>query len=542
VAGRIVACHWARQACQRQLDDLERARTGWKYRFDRKKANRICQFVEGLPHIKGEWAKRGEHITLQAWQCFIYTTVFGWVSRETGLRRFRIAYNEVARKNSKSTMSAPVGIFMTCADQEAGAEVYSAATTRDQAKVVWDVAQQMVQRETGLQQAFCIDSTAHSIFQSASASRFQALSAEGNSLDGLNVHCAIVDELHAHRNRKVYDVLETARGARQQPLLWLITTAGSDRSGICYEQRTYVTKILDGVAEDDSYFGIIYTLDPDDDWADESNWVKANPNLNVSVYAEELRPLALKARKMPSALNNFLTKHLSVWVNADSPLFNMKAWELCKDESLTIEDFRGEPVWVGLDLAPRHDFVALAQLFRREDRYYAFLKHYLSEMEIEDSGNSSYAGWAAEGWITSNPGNSTDYDQIEEELLRISSDFDLREVLYDPAGAKQILDHMQAAGLPMVEMRPIVTNFSEPTKLLDALIADGKITHDGNPVLAWELSNVVGHYDRKDNVYPVKPKERPENKIDGVIALIMALARAMVQAAPKQPSYQVMFF
>lgn len=539
VAGRIPACQWVRKACQRQVDDLARAKAdkSWPFRFDTDKANRICAFTERLPHIKGEWAKRGEKIRLEPWQCFIYTTVFGWIHRETGLRRFRIAYNEVARKNSKSTMSAPVGIYMMCADGEAGAEVYSAATTREQARVVWgEYAKPMVEREPGLRQAFGVGVMAHSIYQSATSSKFQALSAEGNSLDGLNIHCAIVDELHAHRNRKVYDVLETARGARQQPLLWLITTAGFDRSGICFEQRTYLTKILNGDVIDESYFGIIYTLDEGDDWADESNWTKANPNLNVSVYLDELRPLALKAQKMPSALNNFLTKHMSVWVSADAPLFNMAAWERCKDGSVRLEDFKGEPVWVGLDLAPRHDFCAMALLFKREGKYHVFMKHFLSESEAEESSNSSYLGWAREGWIITNPGQSTDYDQLEQELLAIQADFDLKEVMYDPAGAKQILDHMVAAGLPMIEMRPVVNNFSEPTKLLDGLIADGKIVHNGDPVLTWEISNVVGHYDRKDNVYPVK--ERVENKIDGAIALIMALARAMIVEGDTSSVYE----
>ena len=198
-------------------------------------------------------------------------------------------------------------------------------------------------------------STAHAISQISTASRFQALSAEGNSLDGLNIHCAIVDELHAHRTRKVFDVLETAVGARSQPLLWLITTAGSDRSGICYEQRTYVTKILDGVVKDENYFGIIYTIDDGDDWTDPAIHRKANPNYGISVLPDDLERLCLKAQKMPSAQNNFLTKRLSVWVNADVALFSMAAWDACADQRLSIDGFRDESCWVGIDLAPRHD-------------------------------------------------------------------------------------------------------------------------------------------------------------------------------------------
>jgi len=538
LSGKVPACEWVRKACRRQLDDLARpAGPRFPYRFDRKAANRICSFVEGLPHIKGEWARRGEKIHLEPWQCFIYTTVFGWVHRDTGLRRFRVAYIECARKNSKSTMSAPVGIYMTAADGEEGAEVYSAATTRDQAKIVWDAAKLMVEREPALRRAAALETSAHSIYQTKSASRFQALSAEGNSLDGLNIHCAIVDELHAHRTRKVYDVLETAKAARRQPLLWLITTAGSDRSGICYEQRSYVTKILEAVVDDPSVFGIIYTADEGDDWKADSTWRKANPNYGISVDPDELRRLCHKAQKMPSAMSNFLTKHLSIWVNADLGLFDLNQWHALANSALEPGEFAGEPCWIGLDLAPRRDFSSRVILFRRDlddgAHYYAFAKHFLSEGEVEESDNPSYPGWAADGWIRTNPGNTTSYDDIEEDLLELQAEYTPREVAYDPATAKEILDHMQAEGVTMVEIRPTVLNFSEATKKLDGLIADGRIHHNGDPVLSWMLSNTVGHYDRKDNVYPVK--ERRENRIDGVIALIMALARSMA-GAPEQPT------
>lgn len=523
VEGKITACKWVKLACQRQLDDLER---DFPFKFDHKKANRICAFVEGLPHIKGEWAKRRQKLILEPWQCFIYTTVFGWVSKETGLRRFRIAYNEMARKNGKSAMSAPVGVYMLCADGEQGSEVYSAATTRDQAKIVWEGAKLMVEREPGLREAFGVETSAHSIYQAGTASRFLALSAEGNSLDGLNTHCAIIDELHAHQTPKVYDVIESSRGSRQQPLLWIITTAGFDQSGVCFQQRNYVTQILSGAVQDDTYFGIIYTLDEGDDWQDEANWIKANPNLDVSVYLAEMRPEALKASRLPSALNNFLTKRLCMWVNADVALFDVTRWKTLGDTKLDIGDFAADPCWVGVDLAPRHDFCSRVAVIRRDDDYYVFARHFLSEGEIENSTNASYAGWATEGWIQTNPGDTTDYDAIEEDLLDLAGKCSLQEVEYDPFTAKEILDHMQAEGLTMVEMRMSVQNLSAATKKLDALIAEGRVHHGGDPILTWMLSNVVGHYDRKDNVYPTKgPDKKP---IDGAVALIMALSRAMI--------------
>jgi phage terminase large subunit-like protein len=531
-SGQIPACQWVVKACRRQLDDLERAKSGdFPHRFDKEKASRICEFIELLPHIKGEWARRGMRIELQPWQLFILTTVFGWVHKSTRLRRFKTAYNEMPRKAGKSSLSSGVGIYCLCADGEAGADVYSAATTRDQAKIVWQDAWHMVERSPGLKKAFSVSTTAHAISQIWTASRFQALSAEGNSLDGLNIHCAIVDELHAHRTRKVFDVLETAMGARSQPLLWLITTAGSDRSGICYEQRTYVTKILDGVVKDENYFGIIYTIDDGDDWTDPAIHRKANPNYGISVFPDDLERLCLKAQKMPSAQNNFLTKRLSVWVNADVALFSMAAWDACADQRLSIDGFRDEPCWVGIDLAPRHDFSELLALFRRGEHYYVFARHYLSEIEAEESENSQFAGWAASGRIETNPGNVTDYGRIEDDLRELSSRHQVNEVCFDPFSAHQFATRMQEQGFPMVEIRARVQNFSEPTKRLEALMAERKIHHDGDPVLAWMLSNVVGHYDRKDNVYPVR--ERPENKIDGAIALIMALSRAMTESGSR---------
>lgn len=534
LSGKTASCEWVKKACRRQLDDL--ARRDFVYRYDEKKASRVCRFIEKLPHIKGKWAKAGGRIELQPWQVFILTTAFGWVSRETGLRRFKTAYLEMPRKNGKSSMSSGVGIYCCCADGEEGGEIYSAATTRDQAKIVWQDAWHMVERSPGLKAAFGVSTTAHAISQVRTASRFQALSAEGNSLDGLNIHCAIVDELHAHRTRKVFDVLETATGARSQPLLWLITTAGSDRSGICYEQRTYLTKILDGVVKDETYFGVIYTIDDGDDWSDPKVWAKANPNYGISVFPDDIARLCAKALKMPSAQNNFLTKRLSVWVNADSAYFNMVELAKCADPKLEAEDFRGEPCWIGIDLASRRDIAPRMQLFRREGHFYCFGRYFLPETEIEESKNSQYTGWAREGWITATPGNITDYGYIEEDLRELASKFQIMEVAYDPFQATQFATRMLAEGFPMVEMRAIVKTFSEPMKHLDALISEGKFHFNGDPVLTWMFSNVVAHTDNKDNVYP--KKERPENKIDGVVALLMCLGRAMAADAQAASIYE----
>ena len=530
IAGEIVACKLTRLACERFLNDLKR--DDWKWRFDEALASRACTFIEHLPHIKGQWARQRLKITLEDWQVFIIANIFGWVDRDTGLRRFLTVYLEVARKNAKSTLAAGIGFYMLAADGEPGAEVYSAATTGDQARIVFEVARQMVLREPDFVHGG-IDPQRHGLYMPDDARKFEPLNAEGSTLDGLNPHCTIIDELHAHKRRDVYDVLDTARGARDQSLLASITTAGSDRAGICYEQRTYVVKVLEQVFEDDRYFGVIYTLDDNDDWTDPAVWPKANPNYGVSVLAEDFERSAREAMNKLAAQNNFLTKRLNVWVNADSAWMDMRAWDRCANPALRLDDFEGEDCIASFDLASKVDIAAKILLFRRESKYYAFGSYYLPEQAVEDGRNSQYSGWARMGRLTVTDGNVIDYERLESDLKEDASRFQLVEVPYDPFQAMQFSQRMQAEGMPMVEMRPTVLNFSEPMKELEKLVLEGNFEHDGDPVLTWMVSNVVCHRDQKDNIYP--RKERDENKIDGVVALIMALGRAM-SAAQHAPS------
>jgi phage terminase large subunit-like protein len=524
----IPAARYVRAACERQIADLKRySKKKSAFRFDQTRAEKICKFVELLPHIKGP--KAGERIVLEPWQIFLLTTVFGWIKPD-GSRRFRRVYVEVPRGNGKSALSSAVALYMLCADGEGGAEVYSFATTRDQAKIVFGDAQHMVRMTPGIRSAFGVETGAHSIYVMKTASKFEPLSAEGSTLDGLNTHFACVDELHAHKTRVVYDVVETSIGKRAQSLLWVITTAGSNRAGICYEVRTFVTKMLDGVVEDESQFGVIYGLDEGDDWTGEAALIKANPNWNVSVRAEVLGPLQAKAMQLPSAVNNFKTKHLNEWVNADTAWMDMRAWDACQNQALELDQFLGQPCWVGLDLASKVDIAALSLVFRDPENpgtFIAFAKHYLPEETVNSSSNSQYSGWMRAGRLTVTPGNVIDFGWIEADLLDLCSRFDVQSVAFDPFQATQLSTRMVAEGLPMVEVRPTVLNFSEPMKTLEALVLQRKLVHDGDPVLAWMASNVVAHLDAKDNIYP--RKERAENKIDGIVALIMALSRAIKQ-------------
>ena len=547
VSGQIPACKWAILACQRQLDDLAREPgDDWPWVFDHDRADRPCAFVELLPHIKGKWAREGRLITLEPWQIFILTTVFGWVHRTTGLRRFLEAYEEEPRKNAKSTKGAGVLLYMLAADGEHGAECYTAATTRDQARIVFDDARAMAERTPDLRTYLGVAILQHSLTVAHTASKAASLAAEGSTLDGLNVHFALLDELHAHKTRAVYDVIDTARGAREQSLLWTITTAGSDRSGICYERRTHVTKILERVIQDDRVFGIIYTIDEGDDPFDPASWAKANPNWRVSVLPDDMAAAARKAEAMPSALNNFLTKRLNVWVSGESPWMDMLAWDRCADPALRGVDLAGKKVWAGLDLAQKKDFAALAVVWEddvlapgpdgtpeRTRAWHVCTRLYINELAIQESGNAHLSGWARQGYVHVSDGDLTNFDQVGDDLRALCRTADVQEIAFDPALSMYFAGKLIEEGLPLVEITQRAVFFTPALLQVENLVLEHKLRHDANPVMTWMVSNLVVKVS-KFNELRAPTKERPENKIDGPMAMLMALGRALAHHQPQE--------
>lgn len=522
LGGKIPACKWVKLAVDRQLADLKKY-VGDRslYVFDENEANRVCKFIELLTHTKGELA--GTRIHLEPWQVFILTTVFGWLRRADGGRRYRRAYVEVSRGNGKSTLCSGIGLYCLVADREGGAEVYSFATTRDQAKIVFGDAKVMAERNAPLRNKFGLQVLANALYVPTSNSTFQAKSAEGSTLDGLNTHLAIIDELHAHKTRAVYDVVETSTGKRKNSLMFVITTAGFDTSGICYEVRTMVTKVLEKSVVDETQFGIIYGLDEGDDWTTVEALEKANPNWGISVRPEIITSLMKKAIALPSAVNNFKTKHLNIWCSASSAWMDMQAWE-AGEINVDRSDFEGQPCYIGLDVGAKNDVTAKVLLFPVGKSFVVFADFYLPEAAVEKSTNSQYRGWVEEGWITQSGGAMTDLARIEEDIRDDLSRFDVKGIAYDPWNALQLATNLGNDGAPMVEYRNTVQNFSDPMKSLEALVQDKRVNHDGNPVLRWMMGNVVAKLDAKDNIFP--RKERYENKIDGVVALIMALGIA----------------
>lgn len=553
VRGDETAGKFERLACQRFVHDLERQGTEeFPYVFDDHAGARACRFVELLPHIKGAWAKpiyadgklSYAKIHLEDWQVFIVINLFGWVTdrpiekivagrtevRPAGLRRFTRAYKEVARKNAKSTLAAALLLFMLTADDEPGAQIYNAATTGDQAREVFDVARNMALREPEFLLRFGVDVGKNDITVAQTASAAKPLNAEGSTLDGLNVHCGIIDELHAHKTRAVYDVIDTATGARSQPLIVMITTAGSDTAGICYEQRDYTRKVLEGTHDDPTWFGIIFTIDEGDVWHDPAVWRKANPNLGVSVRLADLEDAVRKAKVTPSALNNVLTKRMNMWVNAATAWMPGDEWKACANPQLQTSAFAGAKCYIGLDLAEKRDFAAKAMVFERDDgRFALFMRLYLNASAVEESGNAQLQGWVHSNYVIENPGNVTDFDVIAAELRTDCETFDVQEIAYDPALSRYFAVKLVEEGLPMVEIRQAPMFYTQPLIEVENLVIERKLEHEGNPAMDWMISNVVVTTSRITGLkHPTKEKE--EKKIDGPVAALMALGRALLNS------------
>ena len=519
--GKIPACVFVKQACTRFLKDLKR-----KDLAQSEEGERWCRFLEKLPHVKGKWAARGEKFKLSDWQIFCTINIFGWYYKKTKKRRFREVYIEVPRKNGKSFYTAAIGVGMLAIDGEYGSEVYCGATTEKQAWEIFRPAKQICEKMPGLRNRFGIQVNAKSLSILSNGSRFEPVI--GNPGDGASPSCAIADEFHEHKTSDLVDTFTTGMGAREQPLMIHITTAGSDTGGPCYAKRDDVIQILKGAVEDDSIFGIIYTLDEDDEWDTVAAQKKANPNYGVCVDPDILQGHLKQARRSPTKQTSYKTKYLNLWVGAMAAWMNMLAFQACRKKDLSIEAYKGRPCFVGLDLASRKDIAEMAILFPPIDggSWAVFCKHYLPEDLIIEGGNTRYKAWHAGGHFETTPGNTIDFSNIEDDLIELKSNYEVVEVPYDPFQATQFSIHMNEEGFPMIEYGATVKNFSEPMKELEALILKKNIIFQLDPILMWMFGNVVAQLDKKDNIFP--NKERPGNKIDGPVAIIMALGRAML--------------
>ena len=533
VNGHRLACIDIKQACQRFIDDLQNL-DGYVYDVD--KAEKVCRFIEQMPHTKGRWAAKKQKLILEPWQKFIACNLFGWVN-ESGMRRFRKAYLKIPRKNGKSAFAAAIGHYMFSKDGEFGAEVYSGATTEKQAWEVFGPARLMAQRTPEYIEHFGIEVNAKNLNIIENGSKFEPLI--GKPGDGASTSCAIVDEYHEHDTDDFVETMETGMGAREQPLLLEITTAGSNIAGPCFDMETECKKLLSGVYKDERIFALMYGVDENDDWTSPDILEKANPNYDVSVSAEFLQAQQKEAIRNASKQNAFKRKHLNQWVGAHTAWMNMETFNHCAAD-LDISDYIGKDCIIPVDLASRIDITAILKVFIEEidgkTHYTCFSRFYIPEETAYETKNSHYQKWINDGWMTATDGNEIDFNEIQSDIKADLEKYHAKEVTYDPWRATQLAQGLQAEGANIIEFRNTVANMSPAMYELEAAVSSGRFHYDGNPVLTWMMSNVIAKIDAKDNIYP--RKQKVENKIDGPVALIMAIGRAMAHEEVEQNPYE----
>jgi|CXWL01.1.fsa_nt_gi phage terminase large subunit-like protein len=535
--GTVIAGELIRLAVQRQVDDL-REGPSRGLRFDQEKAERVIEFFSYLKHSKGEWA--GLPFTLEPWQQFQIWVIFGWL-REDGTRRFRTVYDEEARKNGKSTKAAGVGLYMAFADGEPGAEVYSAATKKEQALIVHGEATRMVRATPNL--ANLIQIYKNNLSRVDRNQKYEPLGADEDTLDGLNVHCGIIDELHAHRNRGVYDVIATGTGARQQPLIFSITTAGTDQTeaSISWELHCYAEQVLRGIVQDDQFFATIYAMDEGDNWQDERNWYKSNPNLGVSKKLDYMRDNARKAAKLPGFLNTFLRLELNRWTQQVTRWIDMLLWDANAGPPIDEESLRGRLCYGGLDLSSVSDLTAWVLLFPDpvvQDQVTILPRLWCPEARLHKEADEDapdrrrnpyadqYQAWARDGWLMTTPGNAIDYDAVKAQILADAQMFQIQEVAVDRLfQGYQLSMQLADEGLTVAACGMGFMSMAGPCKEFERRLLEKRLHHGGHPVLKWMANNVAVREDPAGNLKPDKASS--QGKIDGIIGILLALDRAM---------------
>lgn len=531
VAGKVEVCKWVHLACLRHLNDLAASKSkGFKWKFNKAEAERVCTFVELLPHTKGKWARERRKLKLEPWQKFIFCCVFGWVSKKSGLRRFREVYCEIPRKNGKSVIAAGVALYMLCADGEFGAEVYCGATTEKQAWEVFRPARLMMQKTPDLVEAAGVEINARSLSIPEDGSRLEPII--GDPGDGSSPSCSLVDEYHEHDSDDLYETMLTGMGAREQPLIFTITTAGSNIAGPCYEKRKQVCAMLDNTVANDEIFGLIYTLDDKDDWRDLQALKKANPNYGVSIFPDNLKRDLADAIRYPSRQNGFKTKHCNLWVNAKMAWLNQLDWDRAAVPGLTMDDLAGQPCHLGIDLASKCDIADIAAVFREKDAagrdiWTLFTRHYLPEGAVQSDGpnQEAYERWVNEGHLITTDGEELDFDVIRDDAKAIGETHQVEEIAYDKWRATQLAHQLQKDGAEVVEVGGGIQTMNLAMRELEAALVSGRVRHNGDPVLAWMASNVVAH-EYKGCITPTK--ESSPKKIDGMVAILMAMSRAIL--------------
>lgn len=485
----------------------------------------ICNFFPScLTHVKG-FSGRFE---LQPWQNNILATLFGW-KRPDGTRRYREALIAVPRKNGKTVLCAGLGIYLLDCDHERGPEVYCAASSRDQATLVFDPAAAMVRGSSAMSKHFAIHDSVKRIISHRRGGFLRAIPAEAAQSHGFNASAVIFDELHTQPNRELYDVLKTSQGARKQPLFISITTAGHDRHSICWEVWDYARKVRDGIIIDPHFLPVIYELQDGEPWDDPDTWRRVNPNLGVSISEEYLREAYERAKALPSYENTFRNLHLNEWTEQAVRWFAMDKWDCCRGTS----DLYGAQCYAGIDLSATTDITALVLAFPSDGRVILRAKFWVPSNAARERSRRDrvpYEQWIREGWITATPGDSVDYDQVRADIHDLHQQYDIRAIAIDRWNANQLSTQLAGDGFNIEPFGQGYASMSSPAKDFQRLVVDGNLEHDGNPVLRWMASNVAIEQDAAGNIKP--SKKVSTERIDGIVAAVMALG---VMAKQMQP-------
>lgn len=536
-----------RLAAQRHLDNLKaQRRRDFPYQFDEWYANDVCEFTERFPHLEGHWKTATIH--LEPAQVFILASVFGWRRKSNGLRRFNKVYIEMARKGAKSTLTAPVIHYCLTCEDEPGPQIPVAATTREQADKVFKPAKLMAERLPEYREAFGVEVLANSIVCHENGGFIQPINAKSSTQDGWNPYVIVLDELHAHRDRGLYDVLRSSLGARQSFLLWMITTAGYNQHGVCHEQRDMAVKVLEGALELDEFFAVIFTLDKPgeakgDDPYDERTWVKANPLLGITPTWEAMRSYAAEARSSPDSEAEFFTKRLNIWLNTAASWLSTTRWNSCADPGLDWDEFDGLECWIGADLSDKDDITAL-YLVAFDDAgrllckpvFYVPRELLESPTHSQGQGPAPYRSWVKQGHLQTCGEDWIDSLVVEAQIRQWLDRYRVYRVTFDQYGAGPEIamrlneDYLAPDGGEIAAiMQKKAPNVTAPALDLEARVKAGKkrIRHDGNKVMNWMVSNVVVQRKVDGSIIPKKEKPGSPLKIDGVDALINGLAPAL---------------
>ena len=511
VNGEITACLYIKQACKRYLEWFN------KYDFRPEKADRVVNFIKNLRHFTGK--HNGKPFVLLPYQKWIIYNIFGFYYPNTNRRVINYCYMELARKQGKTALAAAICLYMLIADGENGSEVELVANSAKQAKICFDMSSNFLQSIDKKGKHF--KRYRDNIKFDKTKSVLQVLSSDASGNDGYNSYCFVLDECHEQRDSKLWDVMCSSQGMRENSLGIIITTAGFNKFGFCYGYRSTCLEILSGVKEDDSQFAAIFTLDAEDDWHDPNTWIKANPSLGHTVFESYLEQQVKKATNNSTLEVGTRTKNFNQWVsNSDIWLHNDLLLQYTQD--LKLEDFKGEQCFIGVDLAAVSDLTALSFMIPKNDKLYFITKYYLPNSALYDNSNAElYKEWKRKGYLTITDGNVTDYDYILRDILKANSEVFIYKIAYDSYNATQWAIDATTEGLPLEPYSQALWSFNRPTKELERLIKSGKVIIDNNEITRWCFSNVTLKSDHNENIKPVKGSDM--QKIDGVISMIEAL-------------------